>query len=50
MSLIFLLFLITCLLIIKNKRKPAYVMFAVSCVATLYWFSFHATDPLPILL
>jgi hypothetical protein len=49
-SLLFFLFLIAMIATMVNKRIFSLVTFSVALILTLYWFNYHATDILDILL
>ena len=49
-SLLFSLYLIAMISIMVNKRILSLATFSVALILTVYWFSYHATDTLNILL
>lgn len=48
MSLIFLCYLLTFVLIHKGKRKPAYLLLALSTALSLVMFWYHTTSSLDL--
>ncbi|MCL1139170.1 DUF5993 family protein [Shewanella pneumatophori] len=50
MTLLFVLFLMAMIFALKNKRTLAFYSFAIALVASIFWFSHHASDTLAILL
>ncbi|MDG1461988.1 MAG: DUF5993 family protein [Gammaproteobacteria bacterium] len=50
MSLIFLLIALALLALMKEKIKPAYILFSSSFLLSLFWFNHHATSSLTIVL
>jgi hypothetical protein len=49
-ALLFALLLVAMLLAWRNRKRPALVLFFVTIVIGTYWFKFHATTPLTIML
>ena len=49
-SLLFSLFLIAMISAIVNKQIFSLATFSVALIVTVYWFNYHATDTLDILL
>lgn len=49
-ALLFALLLVCMLLAWRGQRNPALILFGVTMVLSAYWFKFHATDPLTIVL
>ena len=50
MSLLFALFLVSILLALTNREKASFIAFGVAMAASLYWFHYHASTPLAIML
>ena len=50
MSLLFSLFLIAMIFTMVNKQIFSLATFSVALILTVYWFSYHVTDTLDILL
>ncbi|MCL1148004.1 DUF5993 family protein [Shewanella sp. 10N.261.52.F9] len=50
MTLLFVLFLIAMIFAVNNKRTLGFYSFAISLVASIFWFFHHASDTLAILL
>jgi hypothetical protein len=46
MSFIFLGYLLSFLLVYKNKKKYALIIFALSTIASILMFSYHTTSSL----
>ena len=49
-ALLFALFLVAMLLAWGNRKRSALVLFAVTLALSVYWFRFHATESLAIVL
>jgi hypothetical protein len=49
-SLLFSLFLIAMISTLVNKRILSLAIFSVALILTVYWFNYHVTDSLDILL
>jgi len=47
-ALIFGLFLLIFILVLKGRKKPAAVTFGVTMLLFIYWFSYHVTDKIDI--
>ena len=50
MSLLFLLATIAMLALMLGNTRASYVCFGLSLALSLYWFSYHASDQLTIVL
>ena len=50
MTLLFLLATIAMLTLILGNTKASFVCFGMSLILSLYWFSYHASDQLDIVL
>jgi hypothetical protein len=50
MTLLFLLATIAMLTLILGNTKASFVCFGMSLILSLYWFSYHASDQLAIVL
>jgi len=49
-SLLFLLFLVTMVLALANREKLCFIVYGITIVACVLWFSHHVTEPLAIQL
>lgn len=49
-ALLFALLLVAMLLAWGNRKRSALAVFAVTLLMSIYWFRFHATETLAIVL
>ena len=49
-ALLFALFAVAMVLALFDRWRPAYWLFAVSLLLSIYWFDYHATTTLEIKL
>ena len=49
-ALLFALLLVAMLLAWRNRKRSALIFFGIAIVLGSYWFKFHATTPIEIML
>ena len=49
-ALLFLLILVAMILLIMDKEALSYVCYVIALLLSIYWFHFHATSQLNIVL